>query len=77
MFSNLKKKEYMESELSDIFLSKSGHQKYTAWVLSGRNHKQFLQCDVSFWRNIQIFRIRLLHLIAFLVKQYTSLIYVK
>ena len=31
MFSNLKKKEYMEPEVSDIFFSKSGHQKYTAW----------------------------------------------
>ena len=43
----------------------------------GPNTKLFLQCDVSFWRNIQIFSVKLLHLSVFLVKQYTSLIYMK
>ena len=37
----------------------------------------YLQCDVSFWRNIQSFWTKLLHLRVFLIKQYTSLIYVK
>ena len=32
MFSSIKMEGYMEPELSGIFLSKKGSQKYTAWV---------------------------------------------
>ena len=32
MFSIIKMEEYMEPELSGIFLSKNGCQKYSAWV---------------------------------------------
>ena len=32
MFSNMKYKKYMESELPGIISSKSSSQKYTAWV---------------------------------------------
>ena len=43
----------------------------------GPNAKLFLQRDISFWWNIQIFWTKLLHLSVFLAKQYTSLIYAK
>ena len=33
MFSSNVMEEYMESEVSGIFLSKTGRQKYTVWVL--------------------------------------------
>ena len=32
MFSSIRMEEYMESELSGIFLSKTGLQKYRTWV---------------------------------------------
>ena len=32
MFSSIKMEEYMEPELSGIFLSKNGRQKYSAWI---------------------------------------------
>ena len=32
MFSSIKVEEYMEPELSGIFLGKNGHQKYSSWV---------------------------------------------
>ena len=71
MFSN--KKEYMQSELSDIFRVKVVAKN----ILLGSLGKLFLQFDVFFWRNIQIFRIKLLYVSVTLVKQYTSLFYVK
>ena len=65
----------MKSEVSGIFRVKIVAKIYLGpW---GPNTKLFLQCDVFFWRNIQIFWTKLLHLSVFLVKQYTSLIYVK
>ena len=76
MFSSMKKKKCMESELSDIFRVDWSPKIYCLGPWRP-NAKLFLQCDISFWRNIQIFRIKVLHLSVFLVKQYTSLIYVK
>ena len=57
--------------------------KYLRWYLRycfvpwGPNAKLILQCDFPFWRNMQIFRTKLLHLSVFLVKQFTGFIYVK
>ena len=47
MFSNMKKKEYIESEHSDIFQVKLVAKNILLgpW---GPNAKLFLQCDVSF-----------------------------
>ena len=58
------------------YSSKSSRQKYTACVPRDPTPSCFCN-DVSFWRNIQIFWTKLLHLSVFLVKKYTSLIYVK
>ena len=76
MFSNMKKEEYMEYELPGITRLKvvAKNIRLGLWA---PNTKLFLQCDVSFWRNIQSFWTKLLHLSVFLVKQYSSLIYVK
>ena len=75
MFSDMKKKEYMEFEHSDIFQVKLVTKNILLgpW---GPNAKLFLQCDVSFWRNINFLK-KLLELSVSLVKQYISLIYVK
>ena len=68
MFSSMKIEEYMESDLSGIFQVK----------LVAKNITELsLQRDISFWRNIQMFWTRPLDLSDFLVKWYTSLIYVK
>ena len=60
--------EDIESELSGIFRVK----------LVAKNITELsLHCDASFWRNIQMFWTRLLDFSIFLVKYYTSFIFVK
>ena len=59
MFSSMKIQEYMESELSHIFRVK---------LIAKNITELFLQCDVSFWRNMQMFWTRLLDFSVFLVK---------
>ena len=76
LFSSMKKEEYIESELSGIFQVKVATKDIVIGSL-GTQPKAALQYDVSFWRNIQIFWTKLLHLSVFLVKQYTIFIYVK
>ena len=66
----------MESELSRIFQVKVVTKNIVFGSL-GTQAKLLLQYDVSFWRKIQIFWSKLLHLSIFLVKQYTSFIYVE
>ena len=61
MFSNMEKKEYMESELCDNFRVKVAAKNVLLGSLETYD-KLLLQCDIYFWRNIQIFRIKLLHL---------------
>ena len=63
--------------LATIFGNQSGRQKYT--FLDPRDPTSSCFCNVmhAFKKNIQIFRIKLSHLSVFLIKQYTSLIYVK
>ena len=60
-----------------IFGNQSGRQKYT--FLDPRDPTPSCFCNVMhvLKKNIQIFRIKLSHLSVFLIKQYTSLIYVK
>ena len=69
MFSNMKKKEYMESELSDIFRVKVVAKNILLGSLGTQRQAVF-----AMWCLLQI---KLLHLSVFLVKQCTSLIYVK
>ena len=76
MFPSMKKEEYMVSEFSGIFQVKVVTKNIVFGSL-GTQHKAALQYDVSFWRNMQIFWTKLLHFSVFLVKQYTSYIYVK
>ena len=59
------------------YSTKSSCQKYTAWVSGDPTSSCFCNMISLFWRNIQIFQTKLLHLSTFLVKQYTSLIFVK
>ena len=59
------------------YLWKSSCQKYTAWVHGDPTPICFCNVMYFFWRDIQSLWNKLLHLSVFLVKQYTSLIYVK
>ena len=76
MFSSMNKKEYMESELCDVF-KVNVVTKNIVFRFLGNQYKAAWQYDVFFWRNMQIFWTKLLHFSVFLVKQYTSYIYVK
>ena len=73
---HMKKKKYMESELSGIFRVNVIARTILIGSLGTQRQEVFAMWCL-FSRNIQIFRIKLLHLSVFLVKQYTSLIYVK
>ena len=64
MFLNMKKEEYMESELSGIFWVKVVAKNILLESL-GPNPELFLEVGVFFWRNIQIFWTKLLHLKVF------------
>ena len=67
----------MEFDLSGIFPEKLVPWNKVHDRPQGPYAKMSLQCDVSFWRKIQIFWTRQLDFCAFLVKSFTSLIYVK
>ena len=54
MFSSMKIKEYMKYELFCIFRVKLVTKNIVCGP-RGPNAELFLQCDVSYWRNIQIF----------------------
>ena len=58
------------------FSSKSGHQKYTAWVPGDPTQSCFCSM-MCLWRNMQIVWTKLLQLSVCLVKQYSSFIYVE
>ena len=62
MFSSMKKEEYMQSELSSIFVCKSCHQQYSAWVPGDPTPGCFCSVMSLFWKNTQIFSTKLLHL---------------
>ena len=47
------------------------------WILGTQRQAVFAMWCMFLKKNIQIFRIKLSHLSVFLIKQYTSLIYVK
>ena len=67
----------MESDLPGIIRIKVAAKNILLGSLVTQHQAVFSQCDVSFRRNIQSFWNKLLLLSVFLVKQYTSLIYVK
>ena len=72
----MKKEEYMESKLSGIFRVKVVTKIYFLgpW---GLNANGFCKVMSLFEETYKFFWTKLLHLSVFLVKQYTSLIYVK